>query len=463
VAGAAALLGAVAPAAAFDLPDAGTLLGIADPFAVFPDSLPATVSLRTRVEARELYRHERGAEFQDYDLWNTQALALVRSGNAWVGVRHGTAGVAFDQREVYGERDELRGRRRVEHVAAAIAVRPGWCEVRALLGGSQGLDAGVHLRGLAVPGGSLSAWAWWWQGGTDVSQKIHETTFHFPFRYHERAAGAEWTRARGPRQWRARAAYRGLAGEEPYEGQYNRLDAHRLRLEAVAAPAAAAGAGWDATLSADGATAGCEMALDGTVYARVRDVRTLRFGGEAGWRARPSVRISAGYDRYRIRCDDPGFADAWPFTVWDVFLATRYRLESIDAHLGVAHAGASWSRGAGRFSWELRGRWEWWASDGDLFWKERVATLPPFFFRFDHHRDGASLSPTHGMQADASVRCDVGRGFARLDAQSVAPWGRRDDGNGGGDGGTPDPTPNAGEPESVRGGLRVVVVLGADW
>ncbi|MBZ0269236.1 hypothetical protein K8I85_13865, partial [bacterium] len=116
VAGAAVLLGAIAaaPAGAFEVPDLGTFLGVADPFAVFPDSLPAIVSLRSRVEGRELYRYERGAEFQDYDLWNTQALALVRSGDAWIGVRHGTAGLAFDQREIYDERDVFRGRRRVE-------------------------------------------------------------------------------------------------------------------------------------------------------------------------------------------------------------------------------------------------------------------------------------------------------------------------------------------------------------
>lgn len=461
LAAAAVLLGAAAaPVRAFELPDAGTLLGLVDPFAVFPDSLPAVASLRARVEGRELYRYERGAEFQDYDLWNTQALALWRTGRAWVGVRHGTTGIAFDQREVYDERDVFTGRRRVDHVAAAFAARPGWGEVCALLGGSSGVDAAVRVRGVAAPGGALAAWAWWWQGGTDLSQKVRDTTFFFPFTYHERAAGAEWTRARGPRRWTARASYRGLVGEEPHEEQYNRIDAHRLRLDGTVAPAGRTG--WDAALSADGAISGVEMTLDGTVYARVRDVRTLRFGGETGWRPRPSLRFAAGYDRYRVRCDDPGFVDVWPFTVWDVFTGTRYRLESIDAHLGAAHAGAAWESRTGRFSWRLHGRFEWWTSGGALYWKERVATLPPFFFRFDHHTDGASVPSTHGVQADAAVRRDLGPAFARVDVQLVAPLGRRDGRDGGSDGGGA-PDPNAGEPESVRGGLRVVVVLGADW
>jgi hypothetical protein len=151
--------------------------------------------------------------------------------------------------------------------------------------------------------------------------------------------------------------------------------------------------------------------------------------------------------------------------VWDVFTATRYRLESVRRDWDMTYVRTTWTPAPrGPVSFGLDARFEWWGADGTLFWKKRVPTLPPFFFRFDHEASPLDWDFTNGAQAEAWVRWNTSRrSYVRLDGQLVVPWDGSGSGGGGGgtDGGSgpDDPEPSA----SRWGGLQLRVSAGADW
>lgn len=453
----------------FELPTPATLLGTGDPLEVLPDSLPGVIAFRSRTELRELYRYRHGAEFQDYDLWTLHTVALARTGPVWTGVSFTRNGLAFDRREVYEEQDVLRARREVDHFAFLAAARSRLGEIRALVGGASGPEIGLRFHAAEAWPGTLSLGWWWTRGRTDVSQKVRDTTFFFPFRYQEQVFHLELERQLS-RQWRGRlwSSFGSVSGEEPYPGQYNRLDVDQDRVGV-----ALAGSDrfpLELMCSRDAFRVGLEMTLDHTWYARARALEITHWSGEAGWRLPRDLRVAAGYERWTVDSTDPSYVDVWPFTVWDVFTATRYRLESLDFRLGTPYVRAGWSPRLDPFSFALQLTWEWWDGRGNLFWKKRVPTFPPFFFRYDHYQDSLDPRPTNGAQADVGVRWDGLSGlFVQLDAQLVAPLGDREEAGDAVGGGTSPPLPGPGpgpgdsEPESVRGGLRGVLTLGADW
>jgi hypothetical protein len=207
------------------------------------------------------------------------------------------------------------------------------------------------------------------------------------------------------------------------------------------------------------------MALNGIRYAQMNDLVTTRHLAELGWRPRAPFRVALGYDRWNLESNDPSWFDVWPFNVWDIFTATRYRLDSASHTWDVGYVRFTWTPASQRpLSFGLDGRLEWWGDDGRLLWKKRVPTLAPFFFRFDHKSDSLDWSFTHGTQVDSWIEWRTGsRAHLRLDGQLVFPWGKRN-------GAAKPATESAGEApvdaeqaEDRRGGLRLRLSAGVDW
>lgn len=458
--------GAAAPASAFELPDLDSLLGTRNPLAVFPDSLPARGALRVDLEGRDIYRYRGGPTRHEYGMWSAVTLALARAGPGWIGARFGSDHLTVIQNEVHGEEDALDGGRDVSRWAAALAWRDEVGEARFLAGRSGGAGgpeiAGELRRDRIGPLLDVRARAWRQRSTLDLRQTFHGTSFFFPFEYHDDVGELELA-VRPLRTLRVglRGKRQQVVGEKPDPDRWNLIFVDRwrgeLRVERLAAPRI------DAVASLDRSDVGMAMALDGTRYAQVDDlVLTLR-SVELGWRYR-SVRLAAGRDDWRMKSGPESWFDVWPFTVWDIFLAQRYRLESADHDWNVDYVRLTWTRPAGPLLLGFDGRFEWWGDDGALFWKKRVPVLPPFFFEFDHKSTALDWRFTHGAQADVWVGWrPAGSGwFVRLDAQAAGPWGN--DGRGGEGPDTPDPPGgDSGGDELHRGGLRFRLSTGADW
>jgi len=460
---------AQAPSRAFELPDLGTLLGTEDPLKLFPDSLPANGTFRLRYEDRDIYRYRKGAELQDYNLANLGALGLVHAGAGWVGARWGTDRMQLLQRDVHRGPDRFKGDREVRHVALALAAGGRSRGFHLLLGASDGLEiaaeAAVRRTGRLE---SVEARGWLWRSRLDLSQAFDETTFFFPFRYRDETGELSVT-VRPARACRlvTRLRRQVVVGEKTDPDRYNLLYVGRWvgegRIEL------GNGRGLDLLVHVDRSDFGLAMALDGIRYAQVDDLLVTRRLAELGWSVARPWRVAVGYDRWDLDSDAPSWFDVWPFTVWDVFTATRYRLESLSHSWDMAYARITWTPlSRGPLLLGLDGRLEWWGDNGELFWKKRVPTFPPFFFRFDHEANSLDWSFTHGAQIDSWIRWSAGTQWhVRLDGQLVVPWGQG--GGAGGDDGAGDDGGNGVEPgpdetaASQRGGLRIRLSAGVDW
>ena len=466
------LLGSPDAVRAFELPTVSTLLGPGDPWAVFPDSLPRLASFGAVGEFRELYHYEKGPRLQDFDLGTGAVGVLVRPGSGrwgWWGWREGRDRADFVQREVFEEKDELIVRRDGRHHALAGAFVHGRTEIRALLGWSSGTEGALDLRTAAGPCEEIRARAWLWRGETDAWQEAQGTRFYFPFPYDDWSADASLRlRPMAGARARAHAEFQRVKGRKSWPDWYNVLDVSRGRGELDLAPAACDRIGLH--VFAQRSVLGLESAVESTVYARAEDFRSDHAGVElhgAPFRAGSRLaraRLGLGWEGRRLASDDASYLDVWPFSIWDVFTATRFRLESIREHWNAIYGRVAWEGGAASgFGGGFDARLEWWSDGGTLRWKKRVPVLAPLFFRFDHTVETLDLAATNGAQLDAFTRVPLGRGVSvRLEGRLVVPfeWAKGGGGGGGGGGATPAPD----EPsESERGGWTVRAALRGDW
>lgn len=504
-----------APSRAFEPPGLEVILGTGDPLVPFPDSL-AIGFFESGVEAREIYRSRRGSQLHDYGSRSAWVLALQRIGATspmdvpssaeppssadlssaaehgsapapaspetdfgertdvesailWVGARYGWDRLFLRQRDVHGLDDALDGGREREHVAAAVAgAWNGW-QVRGLAGaltGDRGDPEGaIELRGSLGPFDRAGGRIWVWRSSLEIDQRVGETTFHFPFTYREEAGALDLT-TRPLLGWRAtvEGRHQRVVGDETDPELYNLLYVRRWRGRAQLFRDGATGP--DLSVLADRATFDVAMALDGTRYFEAHDARIEHRNLELGWRVPGALRFAAGTDRWELASDDASYLDAWPFTVWDIFTSTRYRLESIDKLFRVDYLRASWGpRPTDSVELNLDARLEFWSDRGSLQWKERVPVLPPFFFRFDHHESSLDWSPTHAVQLDVQATWRVLRELELdLYGQSLVPFGR--DGGGHSETGQPpEPPPEAESSahESVFGGVKLGARLRSAW
>jgi hypothetical protein len=207
------------------------------------------------------------------------------------------------------------------------------------------------------------------------------------------------------------------------------------------------------------------MRSGGTRYLLIDDARVASTRLRLDVMAREHVTVFGGWERLRLRHDGESFADVWPFTIWDVFTARRYRLGHLDSRLDTAFLGAGGFFTAAGVDVEMSGRFEWWEDDIDLDWYERVDILFPFYFEYRSHHASPRLHPRYAVQLDARARIPIGERVAMgLCGRATVPFdiGSGDDGNEGGRGGTGGggaERPRDNEEKSVHGGLTGAVEL----
>jgi hypothetical protein len=175
--------------------------------------------------------------------------------------------------------------------------------------------------------------------------------------------------------------------------------------------------------------------------------------------------VFGGWERLRAEHHGDSYFDVWPFTIWDIFQARRYRLDDLESTLDTWFVGATGRAESGRFLGELAGRFEWWDSATQLEWLERIDVLFPFFFRYERHEETWDLGTDYALQLDAALWWRFGAASVRVSGRATIPFEEGEETSGGGSGGPPGgggtPAPAPGE-DSTHGGLigTVEMVIG---
>ena len=173
--------------------------------------------------------------------------------------------------------------------------------------------------------------------------------------------------------------------------------------------------------------------------------------------------VFGGWERLELQHDGNSFFDVWPFTVWDVFQARRYRLGDLDLGLDTWFLGLGGGFYRERLDLEISGQFEWWQSGGVMEWLERKPILFPFFFGYDQNEENIDIPFRYAVQLSPAIVIRPASSFAvRIAGQATVPFGKEENAPGA----TPPPaaggepaTSSPGGDKSTHGGLSGVVEL----
>ncbi|MBU1700986.1 MAG: hypothetical protein KJ970_20830 [Candidatus Eisenbacteria bacterium] len=450
------------PGNSFELPGVDRLLGTENPLVDFPDKLPATAALQTHYELNDFYRFRKGPQRHEYWIVDGGGLGLVRWRSVWFGARYSKNHFQIEQREVYEKKDALDGLRSDEHMAAALAWRHRNLEWRSLIGKfNNRVEGGIEVRCHFKRIRSIAGRVWLTYGTLDLSQKFEASTFFFPFASRDEGADLEMNLDIN-RDHEVHLGYgnRKLVGMETHPEQNNILYINRWHAEGSAKRTKTPRL--DLRFRYESGDFNLAMTLDETRYLEIRDLALRRYKMEAGWGLLPTMRVALGMERWRLDSDYPSYIDVWPFTVWDIFTATRYRLIAADKTWDIFYTKVDWTVSPlAPLDLNLGVQWEWWRDDGRLFWKERVPVIPPFFFRYQSHENSLDWSFTNGLQIDLDLAWKMASSWTlHFDGRLVAPleWRKHQASP------TPDPAP---APVSTKshawGGLNLKASVDIGW
>lgn len=416
---------------------------------------PAAGFARVRLEAGldlPWRGHEPGT-LADYRAYGRSVSLLTARHGAWLAASARQARSELRQRRAYTDDDRAAADLDADAVALAAGfARRGWglrlAAHRARdWGGSAALLAAAPQGVLAAEAGvERAAWR------LDQAFEGFQYVFDFPFRREALSLSFAPTDARLP----ALALRREVTKGEPETdtGDYEEFYVRRHGLRASwtrgeAAPrggragrsrARAAGGGGPLRLAAHADWGHVDLGLyaDGDAYLRLSDLHFRAHGLELSARlprAAAHWHLLTGVEEWNARVDG-GFFEPWPFSFWTVFSSPRYEIDDLHYRLLI------WTTGAGR---RLEGRrWEadiqlrhhWLAGGGFLDWKERIWTLYPWFYRWQHHRSDLPLPALTLIQLDVSGAVRLAGGWRlRAALRQMAPL--RVPGGGGGAGGGP--------------------------
>ncbi|MBN2170995.1 MAG: hypothetical protein JW819_06735 [Candidatus Krumholzibacteriota bacterium] len=442
------LLGGPAPGAGLmDVECAGRLL-----------DGPAASFARVRVGAGldlPWRAHEPGT-LADYRSHVQSASLLTARGGAWLAASARQARSELRQRRAYTDDDRAAGDLDADAVSLAGGIaRRGWglrlAAHRARGWGGSAALLGDTPRGLVTAEAGVERAAW----RLDQAIEGFHYVFDFPFRREALALAFAPADARLP----ALSLRREVTAGEPDEstGDYEDLYARRHGLRAswpggadtAGACARAPGVDRGGTRAAvndgplrldahaDWGYVDLGLYADGDAYLRLSDLHFRAHGLELSARLpRPADRWSllAGVEEWNARVDG-GFFEPWPFSFWTVFSSPRYEIDDLRYRLLVWTVGAGRRLAGRRWRADLALRHHWLAGGGSLDWKERVWTLYPWFFRWDHHRSDLPLPALTLIQLDVSGSVAVaGRWRLRAALRQMAPLRVPGGGEGGGGG-----------------------------
>jgi hypothetical protein len=167
------------------------------------------------------------------------------------------------------------------------------------------------------------------------------------------------------------------------------------------------------------------MYFNGTRYLHLQDLNTRFTTVRLDVVPFRNMSIFGGWQRLGMAQDGQSFFDPWPFIVWDVFVAKRYRLDDAAVQLDTWYAGLGKVWQSKRFELELSGRFEWLRDTGGLDLLERVDILFPFFFRYDRTDKAIDIPFRYAVQFDPSFSWRPSRNvMLRLFGRATVPFGK---------------------------------------
>ena len=480
------------PLLAFEIPLAELLYGPSNPSLIEDLEIYPASHLSLEFGYWDIYHERDGDKLHDYNQASVSLRGLRQNERMFVGVRVERAEFSAEQQNVYTDADRMSGRvaigegaillgtarRNGEFAAgvrefqatASVGYRDGFAgDIETLVG--WGRAATIHLR------------AETFETNLDVEEEIvgFDFPFHFPYRTY-RAYGRVESVPKDPYRLRVWGTLGKSSGEgEPESDFENRpavdeysfggrldygLEVHdRFQNTPRKLPSDSGFPGVRLTALQDHAAVNLDMYFDGTRYLRLDDLQLAETNVRLDvvpfrWGA-----LFGGWQRFRVEHDGDSFVDVWPFTIWDVFAAKRYRLGPSDVELQAWYAGAGVLVERRRYEIDITGRFEWWEDTGVLNLLERVDDLFPFFFHYERTQNDVDLSARYAVQVDPTF---VFRAATSIDlrlsgriAFPFGPGGDEGEGDGGGGGGPPQPAPPS--QRSVHGGvwgrLELVIAL----
>jgi hypothetical protein len=437
----------------------------------------------------DIYFERIGVRLHDYDQQVWSATAIGRSDGILLGAATWSDELSLSQENVYSDDDRMAGSKN-NGGGKGIA---GYTLERDM---PLALTT-IEMLGAAGSNGEFLGeaevqWSWartadflfkWetFANTLEIEEEIAGSRFpfHFPF---ETDRWFARTQVNAPSAFRFRAwgFYETNSGEgEVVEGFENRVwferggagvtidyrleAAHRLLLTPRLSDAAARGPGVRLHAAHTGAEGELGMYFDGVRYLHLDGLHIENSVARLDVVPLRWLSVFGGWERLRAEHHGASFLDVWPFTIWDVFQARRYRLDDFESTLDTWFAGASGRVESRRFRGELAGRFEWWDSATELEWLERVEVLFPFFFRYERHREASELGTDYALQVDAALWWRFGAASLRVSGRATIPIEEEEAAGagggppgGGGGGGTPASAP---EEHPTHGGLMGTVEL----
>jgi hypothetical protein len=468
---------------AIELPFREILLGKNSP-SLFEES-DSLQSLLVQWETRfwDLYRTEQGRRLQDYHQLDSRVSALARSGWLLYGFEGGRNALTLEQANVFTNADRMSGGRTLDDgglllgVDGAVRRIPGTPRGRAL--GSLGWGAGVEA--------SLEAMLAW-EGRAFVSVRamtaatkieINEEIdgHYFPFRFPFRTDGFQGESAVTAGGFQVAAfgsldvSHGDYTGSDPFQNAlYFRwislgasvrrgiklLPGNASLLRRLDSPSSFPGYSLSFAINSGNGDIGMER--DGVRYLHLEDADFGDTSVRFDFLPVAGAYCSVGWQRLRVEHDGDSFFDVWPFSIWDVFSAKRYRLGHVAGRIDLWHLGGGCMIRRKHFNAELRAQFEHINDSFSLRWYEREDILYPFIFTYVAHDETPSIQYRYAVQIEPvlSIRATEHL-MVTLSGSGILPFGQEKKG-----GGTAPPAPPSSRPGEERrshGGLLGTIVL----
>jgi hypothetical protein len=410
-----------------------------------------------RIEYRywDIYRMKSSSEQHDYHQRDMRFTGIQRSGRYWYGMTGMSSSLVIRQDNVFTEADRMRGGRDRfgGHVLFGVRLdyRVPYVRNRSTVvrcsGGWEDGAAGSAEVGLEWSGGQrLFVRASTFSGRIDLTEEINGYAFPFPFP--SRTSGIRtdyelpcgqlrlvpyisWEVSRGSADETARFA------NEVFFGRFSAGGSFLFRVHESG--------DWAKALEKsrpESRLPGIRLSVDhhrckgdfsmynqGTRYLHLDDLYIYNTGTELDAVFLPWSWISFGWERFSVEHAGQSFFDTWPFDVWDVFIARRYRLGAVGAHLDTWFIGIGYAYDSDRCRIDVEARYEWWRDSGVLRWLEREDILFPFFFRYISHDEVLDITARYAVQVDPTISIRASkRLLISLSGRIAVPFGGEDGG-----------------------------------
>jgi hypothetical protein len=430
-----------------------------------------------------LLLHERRPESsQDYRRHSQLLRWSWRRGSRWLSLLLRQDTTDLQQRNFHTDNDQLEADRQGDAWRLGGGFRRGQWQTQVSVGHSRDWEASMSLGRRGWPAD------WQISAGVDrpfwvADQSFQGNRYRFPFPY--RRERLTLRIAPHATMWPHLRLIREVAKGEPDRGSgdWNQFFARRHRGELVwrALPS-------DALFLVSWEQGYCELQMyaDEQVYLRLGETDFQALRAVVVSPTGPlNLRLVVGLEERTINASS-GWLEPWPFSFWDVFQNTRYRLDELDCRLGGLTLGLSRTFGQATVSeggpctspgrqvpppatvrapghrFDVTLSHTWLAGSGDFRWEERIPIIWPFLFTWEPQHRSLALPATRLLRLDLAARWSLSRtwGLRTEVSQHLVLPGGADDVEPSGQPPAP-PSPEAEGDTHVFGGFRGA--LAVEW